>query len=85
MLPGLTHFATESASGSIFDTLGIDGKLLVLQIVAFLILVFALSKWVFPVFIKIVDKRQAAIEESNKAAVEASQHAQRRRNRLLVC
>lgn len=76
-LTAVTQFATQaSQSASILDTLGIDFKLLAFQIIAFLLLVAALSKWVFPVFIKIIDKRQAAIEQSNKAAVDASKHAQ---------
>lgn len=75
---GITQFASESApSGDILATLGIDIKLLVFQIVAFLVLVALLGKFVFPVFVKIIDKRQAAIEESNKAAVEASKHAEK--------
>jgi F-type H+-transporting ATPase subunit b len=58
------------------SALGIDWKLLVMQLIAFLLLVWALNKWVFPVFFKIVDKRQAQIDESNRAAVEASKHAE---------
>ena len=73
----LTHFATtETANGGIMGALGIDWKLLVMQLVAFLLLVWALNKWVFPIFFKIVDKRQALIDESNRAAVEASKHAE---------
>ncbi|MEO5949547.1 MAG: F0F1 ATP synthase subunit B, partial [Candidatus Saccharimonas sp.] len=34
-------------------------------------------KWVFPIFFKIVDKRQAQIDESNRVAVEASKHAEK--------
>lgn len=75
---GITRLASETAaSGGILDTLGVDVKLLAFQIIAFLLLVFALSKWVFPVFISIIDKRQAAIEESSKAALEASKHAEK--------
>lgn len=73
----LTTFAnTEAAETDILSALGIDWKLLVMQLVAFLLLVWALNKWVFPVFFKIVDKRQAQIDESNRAAVEASKHAE---------
>lgn len=78
MVFGATQFAsTAASSGGILDTLGIDVQLLLFQTIAFLILVFLLGKFVFPVFIKIIDKRQAAIEESNKAAVEASKHAEK--------
>lgn len=65
------------ASPTILDTLGIDPKLLAFQAIAFLILVLLLGKFVFPVFVKIVDKRQAAIEQSNKAAMDANKHAEK--------
>ena len=71
-----TQFAAEAAEGDILSALGIDWKLLVVQLIAFLLLVWALNKWVFPIFFKIVDKRQALIDESNRAAVEASKHAE---------
>lgn len=73
----VAQFGAEASSGDIMSTLGIDVKLLVFQIIAFLLLVWALSKWVFPIFFKIVDKRQALIDESNRAAVEASKHAEK--------
>lgn len=72
----IAQFAAEGSS-NIMEGLGINGTLLVFQIVAFCILVFALAKWVFPIFFKIIDKRQEAIEESNRAAVEASKHAEK--------
>jgi F-type H+-transporting ATPase subunit b len=70
------QFAAEGSS-DIMTGLGIDGKLLAFQLIAFLLLVFVLAKWVFPIFFKIIDKRQEAIEESNRAAVEASKHAEK--------
>lgn len=74
----LTQFAsTESAAGGdIFSTLGIDWRLLVLQIIAFLILVWALGKLVYPWLMKQVDERQAKIEESVKAAEDAEKKAE---------
>lgn len=71
-----TSFAAESGDGNIMSALGIDVKLLIMQLIAFLLLVWALNKWVFPIFFKIVDKRQAQIDESNRAAIEASKHAE---------
>lgn len=74
----LTQFATAETGGSkdIFSTLGIHWELLVLQIVAFLILVWALGKFVYPWLMKSVDERQAKIEESVKAAEEAEKKAE---------
>lgn len=67
--------ATEHASGDIFTSLGISGQMLLFQGVAFLILVFVLSKWVFPPLMKVVDSRQEAIEAGTKAAEEAEKKA----------
>lgn len=55
--------------------LGIDGKLLVFQIIAFALLTWLLSKYVFPVLMKAVDERQKRIDESNAAAADAAKHA----------
>jgi F-type H+-transporting ATPase subunit b len=73
-----THFAaTETAaSGDILTTLGIHWELLAFQIIAFLILVWALGKFVYPWLMKSVDERQAKIEESVKAAEEAEKKAE---------
>lgn len=72
----VVQFAAEAASNDILATLGVDVKLLIFQIIAFLLLVWVLGKWIFPIFFKIVDKRQALIDESNRAAIEASKHAE---------
>lgn len=81
----LTQFATtEHASGgdSIFTSLGIDGQMLLFQVVAFLILVFILSKWVFPPLLKAVDDRQEAIEAGVKAAEAAEKKAEEAQEEL---
>lgn len=64
-----------SASGDILTSLGINGQMLLFQAVAFLLLVFILGKWVFPVLMKAVDDRQEAIEAGTKAAEEAEKKA----------
>ena len=78
-LSNLTNFAnaaTESGEkADILTSLGIDFKLLALQLVAFLILVVLLSKYVYPVFLRIIDEREAKIEESTKAAEAAAEKA----------
>lgn len=74
-----TQFASETADAeaavSPVEALGIDGKLLLFQLVAFLLLTWLLSKYVFPVLMKAVDDRQKRIDESNAAALEASKQA----------
>lgn len=77
MITTLTTFAsTESAEETdILTSLGIDWTLLVMQAIAFLILVWALGKFVYPVFMRIIDERQAKIDESLQAAREAENNA----------
>jgi F-type H+-transporting ATPase subunit b len=64
--------AGEEASGGIFGSLGIDWKVLLLQAIAFGILVFILAKWVYPPILAMLDRREKLIEDSVKAAKEAS-------------
>ena len=67
-----TQFAsTNAATGGIFEALGIDWKTLILQIIAFLILVWLLGKFVYPWLMKSVDERRDSIEAANKAAAQA--------------
>lgn len=74
--------ATTEQSGDVFSALGIDWRLLVLQIVAFLILVFLLGKFVYPWLMKQVDERQAAIEAAAKAASQAQASAAESQDRV---
>ena len=74
--------ATSEPSGDVFSALGIDWRLLVLQIVAFLILVFLLGKFVYPWLMKQVDERQVAIEAAAKAATEAQASAAESQDRI---
>jgi len=74
MTTALPLFAAGSL-GDIFTSLGIDGQMLLFQGLAFLILVFVMGKWVFPILLKTVDQRQEAIEAGAKAAEEAEKKA----------
>ncbi len=65
--------AVEKAD--MFSSIGIDWKLLVLQTIAFLVLLWFLKKFVYPPLVAMLDKREAQIEESTRAAVEASKRA----------
>ena len=72
----LTQFAsTEAASGGLFEALGIDVSMLIFQAIAFGLLVFVLGKWIYPVFMKVVDERQEKIEASLQAAEQAEKQA----------
>lgn len=73
-MQSLTQFGA-AANKSVFESLGIDWQMLILQIVAFLVLVFILGKYVYPWLMKSVDERQANIDAANKAASEAQSAA----------
>ena len=75
-----TQFASTTATEhgekpDILTSLGIDWTLLVLQLIAFLILVWILGKFVYPVFLRIIDERQAKQDEAGKAAEHAEKKA----------
>lgn len=71
----LMIFAAASADDDVMAVLGIDWTMLLLQLVAFLILVAVLGKFVYPVFMRIIDERQAKIDESLAAANLAEDRA----------
>ena len=69
----LIFAAAESAEETqgLFQALGIDWKLFIEQGIAFLILVFILAKFVYPILVKTIDDRRAAIEAGLKEAKES--------------
>lgn len=72
MFTSLYQFAAESATeGTVLDTLGVNWQLLIFQIIGFIILVWLMAKFVFPVLIRTVDERQKRIETGLKEAAEA--------------
>lgn len=85
----LRQFATASEpaqEGGLLEMLGIDWKILIFQIVAFLVTVWILAKFVYPFLMKSVDDREAKIEASAKAAAEvqaASQDTEKRIAKLM--
>lgn len=75
------QFASAQAEQSdLFGSLGIDWKLLLLQTVAFLVLLWFLGKFVYPVLSKSMDKREEDLDRANKAAIEASKLAESSKN-----
>jgi F-type H+-transporting ATPase subunit b len=72
-----TVSAAEAAGdGNLFSALGIDVRLLVLQVIAFGVLVWLLGKFVYPKLIAAIDKREKAIADSMAAATEAETRAE---------
>ncbi|HEY5668299.1 MAG TPA: F0F1 ATP synthase subunit B [Candidatus Saccharimonadales bacterium] len=79
--------STEKASPGLLQALGIDGKLLIEQGIAFLILVFILGKFVYPALVKAIDARRDQIEagmQEAKAAQEALEKAEAKVAELLA-
>lgn len=71
----LSQFAATEAKPDMFSSIGIDWKLLILQSIAFLILLWFLKKFVYPALVAMLDRREKLIEESTKAALEAEKNA----------
>lgn len=73
----LLHFAAtetaEAANKGLLEALGLDLRLFILQLLAFLILVFLLGKFVYPHIIKALDDRRDTIEEGLKNAQKATE------------
>ncbi len=63
--------AAESTNSGLFGSLGIDWKMLLFQIIAFVFLLWLLNKYVFPVIIKSIDDREKKIAEGQRLAEEA--------------
>jgi F-type H+-transporting ATPase subunit b len=75
--------STEAeSSDNIISILGIDWMMLSFQIVAFLILVWLLGKFVYPWLIKSIDDRYARISASNKAASDVQAQAESAEKRI---
>lgn len=73
----LQQFAVAEAheKADLFSSLGIDWVLLLLQTIAFLILLFVLSKWVYPPLVAMLDKRDKDLRTAEKAAQSARDNA----------
>lgn len=71
-----TQFATAQAEkADLFGALGIDWRLLVLQTIAFIILLLILRKWVYPPLVAALDKRDKDLRTAEKAAQSARDNA----------
>lgn len=67
--------AEAEAESGLIESLGIDVRLLIVQAAAFLVLLWVLSKFVYPVLASMLEKREAAIREGIEAARDAEQKA----------
>lgn len=68
---GQNFTQVAAAQQNVFSALGVDWQQLILQLVAFLLLVVILGKWVYPWLVKSVDERKRQIDEAAEAASEA--------------
>ena len=81
MLQPLTTFGASANSG-LLSALGIDWRLLILQIIAFLLFVWALKKWVYPIFTEAIDKRERQLEAGAQAAKDAQKNLDETRKKM---
>jgi F-type H+-transporting ATPase subunit b len=65
--------STSESSPGLLEALGIDGKLLIEQTIAFLILVAILGKFVYPALVKAIETRREQIEAGMKEAKQAEE------------
>jgi F-type H+-transporting ATPase subunit b len=72
----LVLMGAAEADAGLLGTLGIDWRLLIMQALGFLILVWFLKKFVFPHLIAAIDRREAAIAQSVEAAHDAEAKAE---------
>ncbi len=74
----MLFFAATETTGEKADlltSLGVDVRLLVVQAIAFLILLWVLTKFVYPVLSGMLEKREATIREGIEASEKAEQNA----------
>lgn len=79
--------AAEAGNAGLFEALGLDLKQLLVNGIAFLILVWILSKYVYPPMIKAIDSRRETIEAGlaeAKKSQEAAEDAEKRVESLLA-
>ncbi len=72
-----THLSDEAAKPGLFESIGIDWKLLVLQTIAFIILFLFLKKYVYPSIIKTLDEHEKNIREASDMANQAKRDAEK--------
>ena len=71
----LTFGTAAVEQQDLFSSIGINWTLLGLQVVAFLILLYILRRYVYPPLVAMLDKRDEAVKASADAAMEAERHA----------
>jgi len=79
--------AAEGQKAGLFEALGLDLKLLLVNAIAFLILLAILSRFVYPALIKAIDSRREQIEAGlaeAKKSQEAAEDAEKRVESLLA-
>lgn len=69
--------STSSEKPGLFEALGIDWKLLLLQSIAFLIMLYVLKRFVYPPLTRALDERQKTVEAGLQAAKDAEAKAQK--------
>lgn len=68
--------AEAPVSGDLMGTLGVDWLVMALQLLAFIVLLFILKKFIYPPILAMLDRHDQAIEDSLKAAKAAQDKAE---------
>ena len=71
---GMQFLFADSGIGGLLTALGIDGRVLLLNGLAFLVVVWVMAKYVFPPLTKALDAKLAELETTAKAREEAEAH-----------
>ena len=79
-----TVAAAHGKNADLFASLGIDWRMLIFQIIAFALLLWVLSKFVFPVIVKAIDEREATIAKGQRLAEEATERADTAQGEIAV-
>lgn len=77
LFTAVTEPAHQESNPGLLSALGIDGTLLLLQSLAFLVLVFILGKFVYPHLIKAIEARRDTLEEGARSAKKAAEELER--------
>lgn len=77
LLAAASEAARSEESAGLLGALGINGKLFITQLLAFLVLVAILGKFVYPFLVRTIDERRESIEEGLKQAKEAQEASEK--------
>lgn len=73
-MPASLLLADSSQIANLFHALGVDGKTLLFNIMAFLLVLAILTHFVYPTLVKALDTKKAELESARRLDQEAKEH-----------